>query len=342
MTLIPRTTFAQVAALAALAASTTPLAAQTARPGSSYRTELEDLRSVLETAVSREHRAARLAGVRAPGRAYRLKGYGAVIVLAPRPLSARRIGFPPGAAAEPSGRSRLVIQAPQGTFDISLPDLGDLERELVVQMDAQVAAFRELEAAREEWTTQREDQMREHLRSVEEQAEAFRREAERARRQVERQVRTRLVPPPLPAPPAVPALSRPDTPPAPDAPEPPEPPELVEPPEPPPPPWLFWFDAPGARPQGGSRAPDPRSAESLVASVRERLIAGLETYRHRLATLEPDEFITVAVDFVPDLALRALPARTLLVRVRARDLQELQAGRLSRSDFRTRVESDEN
>jgi hypothetical protein len=316
-------------------------------PASPARAELEDLRTALETAIGRPSRMGFAPGAPAAGRVYRLKGYGAVIVLAPRALPARRFvvhGNRPGAPSvrPPAGApgSRVVITVPEGTFDVGI-DLGDLEREMEVQMAAQAAALRDMESAQREWTRARVEEMRQHLRLVEDQAEAFRLEAERARRKAEREVRTRLTPPPTPAAPPVPV--------APPVPAVPEAPivefEVPPPPEPPdaPPPWRFWFDVTDQSdaPDGpdGMATPD---ADALVTSVRERLVAGLDAYRRPLASLRADEFVTVAVDLVPDLFLRARPTRTLLVRVRAGDLQEHRAGRLSGPEFRKRVEFEEN
>jgi hypothetical protein len=233
-----------------------------------------------------------------------------------------------------------VITVPEGTFDVGI-DLGDLEREMEVQMAAQAAALRDMESAQREWTRARVEEMRQHLRLVEDQAEAFRLEAERARRKAEREVRTRLTPPPTPGAPPVPV--------APPVPAVPEAPvvdlEVPPPPEPPdaPPPWRFWFDVTDqSDAPGGPDGMDMPDADALVTSVRERLVAGLDAYRRPLASLRPDEFVTVAVDLVPDLFLRARPTRTLLVRVRAGDLQEHRAGRLSGPEFRKRVEFEEN
>ena len=316
-------------------------------PASPARAELEDLRTALETAIGRPSRMGLAPGARAAGRVYRLKGYGAVIVLAPRALPARRFvmrGNHPGAppARPPAGApgSRVVITVPEGTFDVGI-DLRDLEREMEVQMAAQAAALRDMESAQREWTRARVEEMRQHLRLVEDQAEAFRLEAERARRKAEREVRTRLTPPPPPAAPPVPvAPPVPDLPEAPivdlEVPAPPEPPDA-------PPPWRFWFDVTDeADGPDGPDGMDTADADALVTSVRERLVAGLDAYRRPLASLRPDEFVTVAVDLVPDLFLRARPTRTLLVRVRAGDLQERRAGRLSAPEFRKRVEFEEN
>jgi hypothetical protein len=327
-------------ALAALLAGGPSLPAQTvdARPPASpARVELEELRNALEGAIGRAGRIRLAAGARNAGRVYRLKGYGAVIVLAPRALPARRFvvrrgGPAAGPTPVASPGPRVVITMPEGTFDVGI-DLGHLEQEMEVQMAAQAAFLREMESAQREWTRAHEEEIREHLQLVEQQAEAFRLEAERARRRAEREVRTRLAPPPAPtAPPAPIAPVAPVAPAAPPAP--PEPLDV------PPPPWRFWFDV-----TDGSDLPDAddtADADTLVASVRERLMAGLDSYRRPLASLRPEEFVTIAVDLVPDVLQRGRPARTLLVRVRAGDLQERRSGRLSAADLRKRIEFEEN
>jgi hypothetical protein len=319
-----------------------PLPAQT-RPTVPPRTDLEDLRSALEAAVARTGRPGFFHPAHFAGHAYRLKGYGAIIVLAPRAFPQPRAVVrrvtpprrPPGATID----SRIVIEVPEGTFDIAIPDLGDLQREMEAQMAAQAAALREMESTQQLWTRGREEELRTRLRLVEDQAEAFRREAERARRQMEREVWTRLAPtapsaplapvPPLPA-------AAPEAPEAPEAAEAPELANVPEPPEAPPPPWRFWFEAEG----------DPEIAEvdpeAFVAAVREAVAAGLASYRRPLSSLRPDDIVTVAVDFVPDRLFRKAPTRTLLVRARARDLQDRQAGRLTGPELRQRLEFEEN
>ena len=359
--------------LVALLGAGSPLPAQTKaeRPAAApapARAELEDLRTALETAIGRPGRIRLAAGARTAGRVYRLKGYGAVIILAPRVLPTHPFvvhrGGPqaPGGFAPAGAGPRVVITVPEGTFDLGLIDLSDLEREMEVQMAAQAAALREWESGQREWTRASEEEIRAHLRLVEQQAEAFRLEAERARRKAEREVRTRLAPPPPvaavppdpvvrvapvpPIPPVAPAApAAPVPPPAPVAPVSDEPfftSDFPFPPEPPdaPPPWRFWFDVTDASDLPEDMAtPD---ADAVVTSVRERVVAGLETYRRPLASLRPEDFVTVAVDLVPDVILRARPVRTLLVRVRAGDLQDLRAGRLSAAELRKRVEFEEN
>src|SRR5882672_8053192 len=119
--------------LVALLGAGSPLPAQTkaARPAAAAapaRAELEDLRTALETAIGRPGRIRLAAGARTAGRVYRLKGYGAVIVLAPRalpvrPFVVRRGGpeAPGGFPANPAG-PRVVITVPEGTFDVGLID----------------------------------------------------------------------------------------------------------------------------------------------------------------------------------------------------------------------------
>jgi hypothetical protein len=350
--------FALVLVASLAAGASLPAQTVAARPPAApARVELEDLRTALESAIGRPGRIRLAAGARNAGRVYRLKGYGAVIVLAPRALPARRFvvrGAGPAAGPTVAGSPgpRVVITVPEGTFDVGMIDLGDLEQEMEVQMAAQAAVLREMESAQREWTRAREDEMREHLRLVEQQAEAFRLEAERARRRAERDVRTRLAPPAAPTPPvaavapAVPPLPPPPpAPPADLAPISDEPffgPDLPLPPEPPdaPPPWRFWFDVTDASdlPDGADMA----DADALVTSVRERLVAGLDAYRRPLASLRPEEFVAIAVDLVPDAPLRARPTRTLLVRVRAGDLHDRRSGRLSAEELRKRIEFEEN
>jgi hypothetical protein len=115
------------------------------------------------------------------------------------------------------------------------------------------------------------------------------------------------------------------------APTPPEPPEPIQ---PPPPPWRFWFETREEEPAMDTR--------TIVSTVREAVVAGLESYRHPLSSLRPEDVVTVAVDVVPDGLFRKAPGRTVLVRVRARDLQERRAGRLTAAQLRERLEFEED
>ena len=333
--------------------------------------ELEALRAALERAVGRAVGGAVLPVSHAPGHAYHLKGYGAVIVLSPRPLAARRVArrVVRGDAARSAEVARAFAEArrqfaqnlaelqQEGLAQVEVPmiDVGDLEREMELQMAAQAEAMRQLEADQQEWTRQREEVLRRQIRMVEDQAEAFRVAAERARLEAERSVRERLTPraprvvvaPAPPAAPAVPVVPAPAVPPVaavpavaspPAAPAPPgiAAPMPPEPPDAPPPPWRFWFDVSSEDDEA-----EPAAPASVMAAARDGLAAGLESYARPLASLGPDEFVSVAVDFVADRAPRARATRTLLARVRVRDLSDHQAGRLSAADLRRRIEYDE-
>lgn len=393
-----------------LATAGRPLAAQAPAPADT-RGELEDLGAVLEAALGRTTRSVLLPAGRDSAHAYRLKGYGAMLVLAPRALPLRRVfvratvdpeteelhavsqarrdleqdlaaGRHPEARAEieaslarlketeaelrrrasgPRDHRRLAVDVDAGAVNVSVPviDLADLQRQMESQMAAQAEALHEMEVAQRDWTREGEEQMRAHLLLAEQQAEVFRVQADRAIRQAERAMRTRIAPPPTPSAPEPPAPPEPPTslltPPAPvaplahfdgpavvvevpNAPDRPDTPDAPDAPElSPPPPWRFWVDTPET-----AVVTDVRDAETAVASVRASLTAALESYRRPLTTLRPDEFLSVAVDVVSDRFLRPATARTLMLRVRARDLQERAAGRLSAADFRQRIEFEEN
>jgi hypothetical protein len=320
-----------------------PLPAQTPA-AAAPAADLEGLRAALESALARAGRPALFHPAPAASHVYRLKGYGAFIVLTPRaffaPRAVVRKMIQPvprvRTVTNPARDQPVVIEIPEGTFEVALPDLGALQQEMESQMAVQAAVLQEMEAARETWRHGSEEDLQVHLRLVEDQAEAFRVEADRARRQMEKEVWTRLAPPPVPPRPA--AVPPPPVPPgAPAAPEPmtaPVPPEPPEPFEPPPPPWRFWFETREEEP-----AADP---ETIVSTVREAVVSALESYRRPLSSLRPEDVVTVAVDVVPDGFFRKAPARTVLVRVRARDLQERRAGRLTAAQLRERLEFEED
>ena len=72
-------------------------------------------------------------------------------------------------------------------------------------------------------------------------------------------------------------------------------------------------------------------------------MAGLEAYRRPLASLRTEDFVTVAVDLVPDVLLPRVRRGTLLdARPRRRSPGSGVPGRLSAADFRKRVEFEEN
>jgi hypothetical protein len=332
-------------AVTLLMAAAGPLPAETS--AAAPAADLEGLRVALESALARAGRPALFHPAPAASHVYRLKGYGAFIVLTPRAFFAsrpvvRKMIRPDlrvRTVTRPASDRPVVIEIPEGTFEVALPDLGALQREMESQMAVQAAVLQEMEATRDRWTHGGEEELQVHLRLVEEQAEAFRVEADRARRQMEKEVWTRLAPPPPPVPPRPAAVPLPPGPPgAPAAAEPmtaPVAPEPPEPFEPPPPPWRFWFETR----EEEAPAADP---ETIVSTVREAVVSALESYRRPLSSLRPDDLVTVAVDIVPDGHFRKAAARTILVRVRARDLQDRRAGRLTAAQLRERLEFEED
>ena len=100
----------------------------------------------------------------------------------------------------------------------------------------------------------------------------------------------------------------------------------------PPPPWRFWFEA--------DRAQEGRSADRVVADVREAVIGVLESQGASVGGLKGDEFVTVAVDFVPGdfFVSRPRPERTLIVRARQGDLTARARGAMAPEELRARVE----
>src|SRR6185436_2084336 len=171
---------------------------------------------------------------------------------------------------------------------------------------------------------------------MQEEAEAFRQDVERMREQAERDVLVRLqgpdvIAPAAPLAPPVPAA--PPTPPQPmtlTMPGMPGVPELIPTPEAPPmpPPWRFWVETDD---DDTPAETDAATGEAVVGRVREAVVAGLEAHRGPL-TLPPQEFVVAVVDFLSRDPARRRVARTLQVRVRAGDLAERRAGRLTPAD----------
>jgi len=173
------------------------------------------------------------------------------------------------------------------------------------------------------------------VEAVERQVLVLQREAERMRREAEEDmerivadVRILLVPDSPSAESPSPAPGVPPPAPAPGA----EVPPVFDVPVAPPPPWMYWFET-------GSRE-DERTAERIVADVRAAVLDSLEREGAHVAGLGADEFVTVAVDFIPGgiLAPRTRPSRTLVVRARQRDLAARTRGALAPEEFRRRVE----
>ena len=314
-------------ALAAPARADSPQAKPTSPKASPAvsREGIESLEAQLDRAADRVSvpHPAMLLGRPGATRGYRLPGYGVVFVLAPRSLPGGagavyvfRHGPPKPRHFGAETRPRIVgdEQAQKEAQDIEV-----LERQVLV---------------------------------FQQEAEEARRAAEEDMDRIVHNVRERLAPPPheAPAPTPPPAeVGRISPPAAPLPPAPssaPLPPVAAVPAAPPalelqapavgpmpvPPPWKFWFEA--------GRPEDTREPERVVADVRGALIEALESQSSHLGGLGAEEFVTVAVDFVPGglFASRARPAKTLVVRARVKDLQARTKGALAPAELRRRVE----
>ena len=119
----------------------------------------------------------------------------------------------------------------------------------------------------------------------------------------------------------------------------PLPPAAPTPPEaplPPTPPWTLWFDA-------GFAEEEPETpAATLVTRMRGALVDTLSSHGATLRALRDEETIAAAVDFVPGIPFAgARVERTLVVRVRKKDIDERQAGRIGAAELRTRIAVEE-
>lgn len=171
---------------------------------------------------------------------------------------------------------------------------------------------------------------REELLVLEPQVAAQQRAAETTREEAElalEELHRRLVSSTLGEQPPSPLLIPVPSPPAPPAAQGPHPP-------PPLPPWRFWFDS--------EEQEEPRSAEIVIRDVRSTVTDVLENHGPPLR-LRPEEFVAVVVDFLPRsaFATRTRPARTLVVRVRKRELEDRAAGKLASDELRRRIEYSE-
>jgi len=168
------------------------------------------------------------------------------------------------------------------------------------------------------------------IRVIEQQAEALQREAARTQLEVERavaEVRSEIHRrQPEPAAAVVPA----------EAPSPPEAPTPPEAPLPPTPPWTLWFDA-------GFAEEEPETpAATLVTRMRGALVDTLSSHGATLRALRDEEMIAAAVDFVPGFPFAGgRVEKTLVVRVRKKDLDERRAGRIGAAELKTRIAVEE-
>jgi len=273
-------------------------------------------------------------------RGFYLKGYGAVFTLPPRALPPAQPPRPlKSSRGQASGSLVRALQDVEGSLDQddSEPIRQLLESRLQELGGSAAAASDPTGAngaapaptpppdwdalrARLEARAQIERQRDQQLRTLEAQIEAFQRDAERMREQAERhmeelrrQIKTRDI-----------SAQKP-----PNSLAPPPPASLL-----PAPPWSFWFEV------SSEAEAQPRSQEDVVQNVRTAITRVVEEEGGRLAMLAPEESVVVAVDFVPSdvFVPRLRPERTLVVRVKKKEIDAHRTGRLSAEELGRRLE----
>jgi hypothetical protein len=102
---------------------------------------------------------------------------------------------------------------------------------------------------------------------------------------------------------------------------------------PPPAPWRYWFET-------ADEADDARPATQIVADVRAAMTDALEAQGATLASVGPDELLVTAVDFVsgPALIPAGRPDKTIVLRVRRKDLEDRRSGKISPEELRKRID----
>jgi hypothetical protein len=307
------------------------------------RDQLEGFGAALDRAVQAVSRPGTLHVLSGEhtSRGFYLKGYGAVFTLPPRALPPAQPPRPLlSSRSQASGSLVRALQDVEGSLDQddSEPIRQLLESRLQELGASDTAASDPTGAngtvppptppdwaalrARLEARAQIERQRDQQLRTLEAQIEAFQRDAERMREQAERhmdelrrQIKTRDVSAQKPAPPSSPSPSPPAT--------------LL-----PAPPWSFWVEV------SSEAEAQPRSQEDVVQNVRAAVTRVVEKEGGRLAMLAPEESVVVAVDFVPSdvFVPRLRPERTLVVRVKKKEIDAHRAGRLSTEELGRRLE----
>jgi hypothetical protein len=337
-------------ALAAVLGQVTLALAQTGDP----RQDLEVVARALDLAVSRVSRPVGWTIVPEDEAAlsYHVAGFGAIFVVAPRAIPARTAVLPPEGGSAISRVVRVVEQTLQQaespeTRERLQKTLEGLRRQQE-ELNARAAAQERDRAAIQRLTQERlarrareaaqgvpvDSRQRASdaaaaeaaLRNLEAEAAAFQRQAEASRQaadtalaEVARELRERLggaVPGGSASP--EPALAGPGEAPLPS---------FV-----PPPPWRFWAGLEPPR--------EDRPTAMVVGEVREAVTSVLEAKGAALRLLGPQDLVLVTVDFVPQggLRLRVRPERTLVVRVRKKELEERAAGSLDGETLRRRIE----
>lgn len=304
------------------------------------REHLETLARQLEAAVARVSPSAQiLTGQVEPTQALRVSGVGVVFVLPSRalPLPRRPTGVRgrlreqrerqeqqeaaannTAATAQPRVGTVTIVPTPEppalrapvpapGT-----PDLAQLETQLEREMAVRTALMRELMRASVADDPLLQRALELQMLAVHEQADLFRQQVERVRavqqrnviNQLSQNVRPRAEVSPDPA-----ALGGP----AQD------------------PPWNSWLET--MSPETGE------ASQALVRQVQDAIVASLESGGGELASLDPQEGVTVAVDFVGSgtMGARTRVRCRLVLRVPAGVVAERAQGKLSAPEFRQRV-----
>jgi hypothetical protein len=267
------------------------------------RRELAPLEQALAEAVSRvSHPAAvPMLGIVDTCRGYRLPGFGAFFVLAPR-FVPTRIAIRRTSESDLSKAAREVSRAIAGMEEKQRAATTDAEKQALTEdianMKERLQNLHQREQAQQ--ALEREIQAYEaQVQQMHNDAIRAQEEAEHAMRQMMQRLGTTGG--------TVPA----ETPPAPRA----------------APPWLSW---------GETSADDSRSPEQILSDVRQAIMDVLQHQGAAVETLGPDEVVAVAVDFVRNPAVDGPqpPGRTLVVRAPKRVLDTLRDGKLSLEEGR--------
>jgi hypothetical protein len=333
--------------LAALGGHASLTGAQTPDP----RADLEVMAHALDLAVAKVSRPVGWT-ITPDGEAalsYRVSGIGAIFVVAPRAVPAHAATTPVEAGSALPRVIRVVEQSLQQAespetrerLQKTLDGLRRQQEDLMARAAAQERdratlqrlgqerLARRARAAAEGLPTDGSQRVQDAaaanqaLSSLEAEAAAFQREAEAARQaadnalaELAREMRQRLGRGTASAEPE-PPLAGPGEAPLPT---------LA-----PPPPWRFWSGLEPPR--------EDRPAAKVVGEVREAVTSVLEMHGIGLRLIGPQEHVLVTVDFVAQGArLRVRPERTLVVRVRKKELEDRAAGTLDAEALRKRIE----
>jgi|GEM_PF-1918784 len=343
-----------------------------AQDAGNFRAELEGLGIALEGAVARVSRSSpSVVMPRGASRGYHLEGYGAVFVLSPRALPARRTSLPSErqtarALSEVARRleetlSRVESEEVRRQIEASLRALRQTEAQLRTRREVVPSRMPPVsptplpgegslpaEVDLQQLEREVEDELALRTRALQEVERTGADLDQELQAQLEREIRAmheraeafRRQADEYRAQAEREVRSRlgetaPVSPAgpavAPAAPAPPEAPPAPTPPQPLSPPWRLWLEPDEPR--------DVKTADRVVEDVRTAVTSVLEAQGGRLRSLPPGELVVVAVDFVPSTraTLRPRAQRTLVVRVPMKEIEARRSGRLSAEEFRSRI-----